>query len=123
MAAKKKKKKAVKAARKAKRTPARKAARKAAPARKAKLAKKTVRKKAAARKKIVTKKKAARGEYGEGNYKASKRFRKSEEAFVKANKAKIGELGKAAEAALDGPEGGDLRAAEAEAAGHAAGEG
>ncbi len=60
-------------------------------------------------------------EYGEGNYKASQRFRKSEEAFVKANKTKIPALGKAAEAALDGPEGGALRAAEAEAAGHAAG--
>ncbi len=66
-------------------------------------------------------KRAQKGEFGEGNYKASKRFRKSEEAFVKANKAKIPAMGKAAEAALDGPEGDDLRAAEAKAASHAAG--
>ncbi len=49
-------------------------------------------------------------------------FRTKEEAFVKANRSKIPALGKAAEAALDGPEGAELRAAEAEAANHAAGE-
>ncbi len=41
---------------------------------------------------------------------------------MKANKAKIPALGKAAEDALEGPEGDELRAAEAEAAGHAAGQ-
>ena len=64
----------------------------------------------------------ASGEIGEGNYGASRRFRKSEETFVKANRSKIPELGKAAEAALEGPEGTELRAAETEAANHAAGE-
>ncbi|HEY4941029.1 MAG TPA: hypothetical protein VII56_06345 [Rhizomicrobium sp.] len=59
-------------------------------------------------------------EFGEGNYKASKRFRDDQEAFVKKNKSKIPALGKAAEDALAGPEGNELRAAEASAAGHAA---
>lgn len=126
MAAKKKKKKPVKAVRKAKRAAPKKAARKAsarrkaaakqAPARKAVKAKKPV-------KKTKAKKKPARRAIGEGNYQASKRFRAGEEAFVKKNKAKIPALAKAAEAALEGPEGDSLRAAETEAAGHAAGEG
>jgi hypothetical protein len=68
------------------------------------------------------KKKPVTREFGEGNYKASKRFRDSEEAFVKKNKSKIPGLGKAAEDALDGPEGASLRAAEASAASHAAGQ-
>jgi len=55
-------------------------------------------------------------EFGEGNYKASKRFRTEQETFVKKNKAKIPAMGKAAEDALAGPEGDDLRAAEAAAA-------
>ena len=120
MAAKKKKKKPVKAVRKAKRAAPKKATRKAAakkaPARKAVKAKTPV-------KKTKTKKKPARRAIGEGNYQASKRFRAGEEAFVKKNKAKIPALAKAAEAALEGPEGDSLRAAETEAAGHAAGEG
>ena len=120
MAAKKKKKKPVKAIRKAKPAAPKKAARKAAakkaPARKAVKAKKPV-------KKAATKKKPARREVGEGNYKASKRFRAGEEAFVKKNKAKIPALAKSAEAALEGPEGDSLRAAEAQAAGHAAAQG
>ena len=37
---------------------------------------------------------------------------------MKPNKAKIPDMGKAAEKALEGPEGDSLRAAEAEAAGH-----
>jgi hypothetical protein len=65
------------------------------------------------------KKAPAKREIGEGNYKASKRFRDKQEAFVKTNKAKIPALGKAAEEALAGPEGDSLRAAEAKAAGHA----
>ncbi len=88
---------------KKKKAPARKAAAKAEPAAK---------KKIVARKKVAVKKKAA-GEYGEGNYKASKRFRTKEEAFIKTNKARIPAMAKAAEAALDGPEGDELRAAEA----------
>jgi hypothetical protein len=55
---------------------------------------------------------------GEGNYTASRNFRKSEIAFVQRNKKRIPGLGQAAEAALDGPEGKDLLAAEAEARGH-----
>ncbi len=123
MAGRTKKKAAKKAVKKAKKTkkakrPVKAAARKAA-------AKKAPVKKAAkkAAKKSVKKKKASRGEFGEGNYKASKRFRASEEAFVKKNKAKIPALGKAAEAALEGSEGDELRAAEAAAAaGHPVGE-
>src|ERR1700712_1870381 len=61
----------------------------------------------------------ANREYGEGNYKASQRFRAKEEAFVKTNRAKIPALGKAAEDALDGPEGDELRAAEPTTAAHA----
>ncbi|HXC57443.1 MAG TPA: hypothetical protein VNU97_19245 [Rhizomicrobium sp.] len=71
--------------------------------------------------KAKAKKQPASGEFGEGNYKASKRFRDREEAFVKTNRKKIPALGKAAEAALEGPEGDDLRAAEAAAGRHAAG--
>jgi hypothetical protein len=55
---------------------------------------------------------------GEGNYTASRNFRKQETAFVQRNKRKIPALGKAAEKALEGPEGADLRAAEAEARSH-----
>ncbi len=101
------------------RAAARKSAkRKAAPARKA--AKKTTKKKAIAKK--VVKKKAAKRtakktsnrEIGEGNYKASQNFRKSEESFIARNRSKLPKLGKEAEAALEGPEGKDLMAAEAE---------
>ena len=104
----------------AKRAPARKA-----PARKAKKAKKKgfiaravsemtglLKRKPAAK----AKKPPADREFGEGNYKASKRFRTEQESFVKKNKAKIPAMGKAAEDALAGPEGDDLRAAEAAAA-------
>ncbi|MBS0470081.1 MAG: hypothetical protein JSR60_03335 [Proteobacteria bacterium] len=55
-------------------------------------------------------------EFGEGNYKASKRFRDSEEAFVKKNRDKIPEMGKAARDALEGPEGKSLKKAAARAA-------
>src|SRR4051812_9557783 len=85
----KKAKKSVKAA--AKRTPAKKAKAKKAPAKK---------------KKIV----------GEGDYAASRTFLKDQSGFVAKNKAKIPAMGKAAEAALDGPEGDALRDAEATAA-------
>ena len=53
---------------------------------------------------------------GEGNYAATRKFDKDQADFVKRNAAKIPELGKAAEAALDGPEGDSLREAEATAA-------
>jgi len=128
MAARKKKRKTIKTkAKTRKKAPAKrkvvKAARKAAPKKTARKA--APKKKAAVKAKATAKKaprRASKGEFGEGNYKASKRFRKSEEAFVKANKAKIPALGKAAEDALDGPEGDALRAAEAQAASHAAGQ-
>jgi hypothetical protein len=59
-------------------------------------------------------------EFGEGNYKASKRFRESEEAFVKKNRSKIPAMGKAARTALEGPEGRSLKKAATRAARHAA---
>jgi flagellum-specific peptidoglycan hydrolase FlgJ len=121
--AKKAKKRVVKAAPKRKAKAAKKAPKKApakkTPARKAP-AKKTSAKKTAVKK--APAKRSANKEYGEGNYKSSKRFRESEEAFVKAHKSEIPALGKAAEAALEGPEGKDLMAAEEEARSHAAGE-
>jgi hypothetical protein len=137
MAAKKKKKKAktVAKARKAvatkkKKAPARKAAKKtkakkaSKPA--AKKAKKTAKKKVvkaaakkaapkkAAKKKVVRKKKQA---VGEGDYAATRRFDRDEANFVEKNRAEIPAMGKAAEDALDGPEGDSLREAEASAAG------
>ena len=123
------KRKAKKAARKAKRAPARKAkaprkakssakkakrpARKAAkrPAKKAKAAAK----KAPARKaKPAAKKK--KQIVGEGDYAASRAFLKDQSGFVEKNKAAIPAMGKAAEKALEGPEGDSLRDAEATAA-------
>ena len=95
--AKKSKKKTVKAARKA---APRKAAKKPALKKAAKPAKK------AKKKQIV----------GEGDYQASRAFLKDQSGFVKKNKDKIPELGKEAEAALEGPQGDALREAEATAA-------
>jgi hypothetical protein len=121
MAARKKKsiKKTVKKAKVAKKT-ARKAAKTVTKAKKkttAKAAKRPVARKAKTVKKAAKKTaKASRGEYGEGNYKASKNFRTKEEAFIKANRSNIPKLAKAAETALDGPEGDELRAAETETA-------
>ncbi|HEY5337069.1 MAG TPA: hypothetical protein VIJ85_02605 [Rhizomicrobium sp.] len=60
----------------------------------------------------------AKNVIGEGNYAASRNFDKSEAAFVKKNKKKIPAMGKAAEAALDGPDGAELMRAEAETAAH-----
>ena len=72
-----------------------------------------------AKKAAPVRKKAVRKEVlGEGNYTASRNFREQETAFVKRNRSRIGELGKEAEATLEGPEGQDLLAAEAEASGH-----
>jgi hypothetical protein len=111
------KKKATKKKAAPRRTAARKAAkRKTAPARKTA---KNATKKAAA-KKVVKKsaklaaKKTSNREFGEGNYKASQRFRKSEETFIARNRTKLPKLGKEAGTALEGPEGKDLMAAEAE---------
>jgi len=104
--------KAKASAKKAKR-PARKAAKrpaKKAPARKAKAAAK----KAPARKaKPAAKKK--KQIVGEGDYAASRAFLKDQSGFVEKNKAAIPAMGKAAEKALEGPEGDSLRDAEAAA--------
>ena len=81
----------------------------------AKAAKKPAPKKVA---KIVAKKavkKAPKQTVGEGDYAASRAFQKDQAGFVKRNENKIPAMGKEAEAALEGPEGATLRAAEDEA--------
>jgi hypothetical protein len=128
MAAKKRKTKKAKAA-KAKRAPSRKtkASRKAKPS--AKKAKRPIRKatkrpakkakaaakKAPARKAKPTAKKKKQT-VGEGDYAASRAFLKDQSGFVEKNKTAIPAMGKAAEKALEGPEGASLREAEATAA-------
>ena len=111
MAVKKKAKKAAKKTKAVKKSKSRKAAKKPAkrakksvPAKKKAPAKKA--KKAAAKKKIV----------GEGDYQASRAFLKDQSGFVAKNKAKIPAMGKAAETALEGPQGDALREDEATAA-------
>jgi hypothetical protein len=104
MASKKKakkpaKKKAVKAKKKNVKAVRKPAGKKAAPA-----------KPAGAKKAAPKKKKQA---VGEGNYAASRAFDKDQAGFVKKNKARIPAMGKAAERALEGPEGDALRQAEA----------
>lgn len=128
--AKTKKKKAKKASKavKAKKAPAKKKAAKKTKAKRVKAkagpAKKKVVKaaaKKAAPKKAAAKKPASKAKkrpIGEGDYEASRAFLKDQAGFVRKNKASIPELGKQAEMALDGPEGTDLKAAEAEAASH-----
>jgi hypothetical protein len=108
MAAKKKTKKAVKAQKKASAKKAKKVKKTKKPAKKSAKAAATPAKKAKkpAKKKIV----------GEGDYAASRTFLKDQSSFVAKNKAKIPAMGKAAEAALDGPQGDALRDAEATAA-------
>ena len=69
-----------------------------------------------AAKEAPAKKKSARKTKGEGDYAASRAFLKDQSSFVGKNKAKIASLGKEAEKALEGPEGADLREAEAIAA-------
>ena len=100
------KKTAKKRAKPARKAPAKKS--KAASKTASKAAKKPAKKakKAPARKKQVV---------GEGDYAASKRFLKDEASFVKKNKSNIPAMGKAAEKALEGPEGDALREAEAAA--------
>ena len=101
----------------AKKTPAKKAKavskKKIAKKKSAKKTVKAVVKKAPAKKKAVKKKQIV----GEGDYAASAKFDADQAGFVKRNKASIPALGKAAEAALEGPEGDALRDAEARAAG------
>lgn len=67
----------------------------------------------------ATKKSDGQDVRGEGNYSASRRFDEAEQKFVKDHKADIPKRGKAAEKALDGKEGADLRKAEEQAKSHA----
>src|ERR1700722_12176015 len=94
---------------KAKKSTARKPKRAAAAKPKARAAKKTVSKAAPKKKKQIV---------GEGDYQASRSFLKDEANFVKRPSAETPAMGKAAEAALEGPEGASLRAAEEEARSH-----
>ena len=115
MAVKKKAKKSAKAKKKA---PAKKKSKKPAkrPAKKAKKSVKAAVKKAPAKKAKAKKAPAKKKTIGEGDYQASRAFLKDQSGFVAKNKTKIRSLGKAAEAALDGPQGDMLRDAEATAA-------
>jgi hypothetical protein len=114
MAVKKKAKKAVK---KTKKTAAKKSKKIAKrPAKKAKKSVKAVAKKAPAKKAKTKNSVAKKKAIGEGDYAASRSFLKDQSGFVAKNKAKIPAMGKAAEAALDGPQGDELREAEATAA-------
>lgn len=97
-------------AKKSKAKAPKKAKRKAAKRPAAAKAKKSPAKKAAPKKKKqIT---------GEGDYQASRSFLKDQGNFVKRHNSEIPQMGKDAEAALDGPQGGELRAAEAEARSH-----
>jgi hypothetical protein len=102
--------KATKATKKAKKTTkTAKAAKRVSKAPTKAMAKKAV-KKTAAKKKTAK----AKGDVkGEGNYSASRRFRKKEEGFIARMGSKIAELGQEAKAALTGSEGKELEAAEA----------
>lgn len=84
-----------------------KAARKAAKP-KAKAKAKAARKAAPKKKQIV----------GEGDYQASRSFLKDQADFVKRHSGEIPAMGKDAEVSLEGPRGGELRAAEEEARSH-----
>jgi len=94
---------------KAKKSKARKPKKAARSKPKAKAAKKATRKAAPKKKKQIV---------GEGDYQASRSFLKDEANFVKRHSAEIPAMGKDAEAALEGPEGASLRAAEEEASNH-----
>ena len=87
---------------------------------KAKKAKKAVRKAAKPKAKVARKTapKKKKQIIGEGDYEGSRRFLKDESNFVKRHSAEIPAMGKGAEAALAGPEGDALRAAEEEAKHH-----
>ena len=61
---------------------------------------------------------AGKDEMGEGNYRAARAFDQAQAAFVK-DKDRVEKAAKDAKQALEGPEGEELRAAEAEAASHA----
>src|SRR5690348_7183947 len=80
-----------------------------------KTARKAAKPKASAKKAAPRKKKQT---IGEGDYQASRSFLKDEANFVKRHSSDIPTMGRNAEAALEGPEGGQLRAAEDEARSH-----
>jgi hypothetical protein len=50
--------------------------------------------------------------HGEGNYEAARDYDKRTEKFISEKKSKIPKYAKAAEKAIEGPEGAELRAAE-----------
>ena len=102
-------KRAAASSRKTKTKKSKAVAKRAAPKKAAKKSAKPAKKKVAKKKKQVM---------GEGDYEASRKFLKEEANFVKRHKAEIPQMGKAAEAAMDGPGGAELRAAEEEARSH-----
>ena len=105
-------------AKKAKKVPAKKAAKKVAKKTKKKSPGILAKAIKAVKKAVTPAKKKPKQIVGEGDYAATRKFDADQASFVKRNKAKIPEMGKEAEAALDGPEGDSLRDAEAVAAGH-----
>jgi hypothetical protein len=136
MAAKKRKKAKAVTAKKTKRKPAKavtvtKKAKKAKKVIKAKGKKKPAKagvvktvKKAAARlvaaaKRTLVKAPKQKEVLGEGNYTASRNFRKKETDYIQHNRATIARKAKEAEAAIDGPEGAELEQAREETAAHA----
>ena len=107
---------------KAKKSKAKKSKAKKSKAKKSKPAKKRAAPKKAAKKSAKPAKKAApkmkKQVMGEGDYQASRKFLKDEANFVKRHNGEIPQMGREAGAAMDGPQGADLRAAEAEAQSH-----
>ena len=89
--------------------PKKTAAKKAAPRKAAKKSAKPAKKAAPKKKKQVM---------GEGDYEASRKFLKDEAQFVKRHNGEIPQMGREAGAAMDGPQGAELRAAEEEAKSH-----
>lgn len=116
--AKAKKRKSAK--KKAKKTVRKKKAVKPLARRTAKKAKRTAKKaRRPAKAKKAVKARKSKDVIGEGNYTAAREFRRDEEAFVRDNRSRIPQMGRDAEAALEGPEGDTLRRAEDEARSHA----
>jgi hypothetical protein len=107
-ATKAKKGKKAKKAKKTKKAVVRKAPKRRAAAKKAK---RPAAKKAA---KKASKRPKSKDVIGEGNYTASRNFRKEETSFIRNNRAEIAAKAKEAEAALAGPEGDELRRADEE---------
>ncbi len=103
----------------AKKSKTKKSKTKKSKARTPKTARKVAKPKVKARKAAPKKKKQI---IGEGDYEASRSFLKDQSNFVKRHAAEIPAMGKEAERALEGPEGGELRAAEDEARSHSAGQ-